>query len=137
MHKRIQELASRTLSGEMYVQPIKPEFDRMDIFLPEQENNVKQIVKYIQTQEPLLTKYSSLTGFFNFEYDIVGDIFKRRGHKNTSVLTRHFYTKPINHGRTAWYSRLQTGFIHRNARNYPTDPKIHRYSYRFGKAPIS
>lgn len=95
MHKRIQELASRTLSGEMYVQPIKPEFDRMDIFLPERENNVKQIVKYIQAQEPLLTKYSSLTGFFNFEYDIVGDIFKRRGHKNTSVLTRHFYTKPV------------------------------------------
>lgn len=98
MKKRIAELAKLTLAGKMYVTPEKTEFDRMDIFLDEHERDVKRICEYIRNQRPLLTKYSALTGFFNFDGScgIVGDIFHRGGHRNTGELDRYFYKKPID-----------------------------------------
>ena len=63
MIERIEKLTELTLSGEMYVNPIKTEFDREDLFLSENEMQVKRICEYILNQEPKITKYSKLTGF--------------------------------------------------------------------------
>ena len=97
MKNRIEELTKLTLSGEMYVKPVKTEYDRMDIFLSEQERDVKRICEYICNQQPLLTKYSAFTGFFNFDGTdgVVGSIFHRSGHRNSLELSRYFYSKPV------------------------------------------
>lgn len=98
MKKRTEKLAELTLKGQMYVSPVQTEFDRMDIFLGEQERDVKRICEYIDNQQPLITKYSAFTGFFNFDRacGVVGDIFNRGGHRNTSDLNKYFYTKPVD-----------------------------------------
>ena len=64
MIERIEKLTELTLNGEMYVNPIKTEFDREDLFLSENEMQVKRICEYILNQAPKITKYSKLTGFF-------------------------------------------------------------------------
>lgn len=98
MKKRIEKLAELTLKGQMYVNPVQTEFDRMDIFFTEHERDVKRICEYIRNQQPLLTKYSTFTGYFNFDSScgVVGDIFHRGGHRNTSELTKNFYKKPVD-----------------------------------------
>ena len=47
MIERIEKLTELTLSGEMYVNPIKTKFDREDLFLSENEMQVKRICEYI------------------------------------------------------------------------------------------
>ena len=47
MTERIQRLTARTLAGEMYVSPIAVSFDRTDLFLDEEERNVKHLCEYI------------------------------------------------------------------------------------------
>ena len=79
MNERINKLC-----GEMYDAPVKDEFDRMDIFLPEAERDVKRICEYILNQQPKLTKYSAFTGFFNFDGSVVGDVFNRSGYPHNS-----------------------------------------------------
>ena len=34
MNERIKSLVKKTVSGEMYVQPVKTKYDRCDLFLP-------------------------------------------------------------------------------------------------------
>lgn len=96
MNERIEKLTQLTLKGEMYVTPVKTEFDRMDIFLPETERDVKRICEYISNQEPKLTEYSAFTGFFHFDGSVVGDLFNRSGHKHANELLRNFYCKHID-----------------------------------------
>lgn len=96
MNKRIEKLTQLTLKGEMYVHPVKTEFDRMDLLLSDKEKDVKRICEYILNQEPKLTEYSAFTGFFNFDGSVVGDIFQRRGHKHTDELLENFYCKHID-----------------------------------------
>ena len=43
MNKRIEKLEKLTLDGKMLVEPIKTNFDRMDLFLDSQERDVKRI----------------------------------------------------------------------------------------------
>ena len=47
-------------------------------------------------QEPKLTEYSCLTGFFNFDGSVVGDAFHRGGHKGFQEAKSLFYLKPID-----------------------------------------
>ena len=97
MNNRIEKLAELTLKGEMYANPVKTEFDREDLFLSRQDRESKQICEYILNQHPVLTEYSKMTGFFNFDYaGVVGDAFRRAGHKSFSELRRNFYGKPID-----------------------------------------
>lgn len=96
MTKRIAELTRRTLAGEMYVKPVRTEFDREDLFLPREEMESKRICEYILNQEPLITPDSAFTGFFNFDGSVVGDAFKRGGHKGSGELSSLFYLKPID-----------------------------------------
>ena len=95
MTERIEELTKLTLNGEMYVNPIKTEFDREDLFLSENEMQVKRICEYILNQEPKITKYSTLTGFFRFDGSVVGDAFGRSGHKATQEVLNLFYLKSV------------------------------------------
>ena len=96
MIERIEKLTELTLNGEMYVNPIKTEFDREDLFLSENEMQVKRICEYILNQEPQITKYSKLTGFFRFDGSVVGDAFCRSGHKSTEEIMNLFYLKPLD-----------------------------------------
>lgn len=95
MTDRIRELARMTLAGKMYVSPVKTEFDRMDLFLPEEEKNVKRLCEYIRNQEPFIGAYSTMTGVFSFDGSVVGDAFNRSGHIHTSELVAAFYLKPV------------------------------------------
>ena len=96
MIERIEKLTELTLSGEMYVNPIKTEFDREDLSLSENEMQVKRICEYLLNQEPKITKYSKLTGFFRFDGSVVGDAFGRSGHKATGEIMNLFYLKPLD-----------------------------------------
>lgn len=96
MNERIAKLTELTLSGKMYVNPVPTEFDRMDLFLSDHERNAKQICEYILNQEPKLTEFSSMTGFFNFDSSVVGDIFQRTGHEHAHAALKLFYLKHID-----------------------------------------
>ena len=118
MDKRIQKLSELTLDGKMYVETIKTKFDRMDLFLSNDERNVKRICEYILNQQPLITKYSKLTGLFRFDDSVIGDVFTRVGHKNTEETLKAFYCKSIDnissmdwqHG-TSDYRKVLSGGI--------------------------
>jgi len=81
MTERISKLVELTLAGEMFVEKVKTEYDREDLFLTETERDVKRLCEYILNQEPKLTPYSKMTGFFQFDGSVVGDAFRRGGHR--------------------------------------------------------
>ena len=95
MNDRIKALCSLTLKGEMFVEPVKTEFNRCDYFLDAMEMESKRLCEYILNQEPKITEYSLFTGMFNFDGSVVGDAFNRSGHINTSIALDKFYLKKI------------------------------------------
>ena len=96
MTERIQKLTELTLAGKMYAEAKNTEFERNDIFLPECERDVKRICEYILNQEPIITEYQQLTGFFRFDGSVVGAAFDRSGHKHTKELMQNFYLKQVD-----------------------------------------
>ena len=62
MNERIEALTRLTLQGEMYVTPVKTEYDREDLFLPKQQMESKRICEYILNQTPKITEFSKMTG---------------------------------------------------------------------------
>ena len=96
MTERIQRLTALTLSGQMFANTVRTDFDEADLLLSKQERESKRICEYILNQEPKLTEYSSLTGFFRFDGSVVGDAFRRGGHKATEAAQRLFYVKIID-----------------------------------------
>lgn len=96
MNTRISELTKLTLEGKMYVTPVKTKFDREDLFLSKQQRESKQLCEFILNQEPVLTEYSKMTGFFNCDGSVVGDAFRRMGHEATQKLMSDFYLKNID-----------------------------------------
>ena len=96
MTERIAHLTDLTLKGNMYVHPTQTEFDRKDLFLSENDRDVKRLCEYILNQEPKLTEYQTMTGFFNFNGAVIGDAFRRGGHRNTQKLMGDFYLKNID-----------------------------------------
>ncbi|MBQ3551483.1 MAG: hypothetical protein IJA41_10975 [Clostridia bacterium] len=96
MNKRIEELTKLTLNGEMYAHPTKTEYDREDLFLSRQQRESKRLCEFILNQEPVLTEYSKMTGFFNCGGSVVGDAFRRMGHKHTAEVMSNFYLKSID-----------------------------------------
>jgi len=93
---RIRALLDMTLRGEEYVTPVKTEFDREDLFLPDTEREIKRICEYILNQEPLINEYHTMTGFFHFDGSVVGDAFNRSGHKRTAEVMEKFYLKAVD-----------------------------------------
>lgn len=97
MTERIEKLTELTLSGEMYVNPVKTEFDVKDLLLPREKCDVKRLCEYIVNQEPKITEYSRFTGFFRFDGSVVGDAFNRGGYRETqAILMKNFYCKNID-----------------------------------------
>lgn len=96
MNTRIEKLTELTLKGEMFVETVKTEFDREDLFLSKIDKETKQLCEFILNQEPRLTPYSKMTGFFRFDGSVVGDAFSRAGHKATRDIMNQFYCKPVD-----------------------------------------
>ena len=96
MNERIKELLKLTFDGKMYAEERATEFDREDIFLIREEMESKRLCEYILNQEPVLTPYSLMTGFFNCNGTVVGDAFRRRGHKYYRELMEDFYCKQVD-----------------------------------------
>jgi len=96
MNERIAQLTKLTLAGKMYADPIQTEFDREDLFLSRQRMESKRLCEFILNQEPVLTEYSKMTGFFNCNSSVVGDAFRRMGHAYFTELKDHFYLKAID-----------------------------------------
>ena len=96
MTDRIQKLTELTLAGKMYAGAKSTKFERNDIFLSECERDVKHICEYILNQEPMITEYQAMTGFFRFDSSVVGTAFNRSGHKNTTELMNNFYLKQVD-----------------------------------------
>lgn len=80
----------------MYAHPTATEYDREDLFLSRQQRESKRLCEFILNQEPVLTEYSKMTGFFNCDSSVVGDAFRRMGHKSFDALRKDFYLKPID-----------------------------------------
>lgn len=96
MNTRINELVKLTLDGKMYVNTVPTEQEEWDGEKSRVENEVLRLCKYILNQEPVITEYSAFTGRFNFDGSVVGDAFKRGGHKYTQMALDKYYLKPIN-----------------------------------------
>ncbi|MDY3304727.1 MAG: hypothetical protein SOW78_10740 [Clostridia bacterium] len=79
MNERIKKLTQKTLSGEMYVKPIKTNYDKCDLFLSPLKMSCKRLCEYIKNQEPLITDESCFTGVINFDGSVEGDVFSRIG----------------------------------------------------------
>lgn len=48
-------------------------------------------------REPVLTEYSKMTGFFNFDdHTVAGDAFKRYGHIESYKMFNEFYCKSVD-----------------------------------------
>ena len=72
MNKRIEKLAQKTIAGEMYVYPVKTEYDRCDLFLPPIKMSAKRVCEYIRNQEPLIVAESCFTGLITFDGSVEG-----------------------------------------------------------------
>ena len=95
MEERIEKLAALTLEGKLYNTPVKTAYSVEDLFLPEITMSAKRAAEYIGAQEPVVTEYSAMTGQFNFDGSVEGDIFHRSGHKNFGIACAAFYNKPL------------------------------------------
>jgi len=96
MIERIRRLVERTVKGEMWVDPVKTEYDSTDLFLSPVKMSGKRVCEYIINQQHLIHEESCFTGLMAFDESVEGDIFNRRGHKNFAIAMKHFYNKPVN-----------------------------------------
>ena len=96
MNERIEKLLQKTISGEMYNNPVKTEYDRCDLFLSPVKMSCKRVCEYILNQEPLIVEESCFTGLLKFDGSVEGDIFSRTGHRNFGIACENFYNKPVD-----------------------------------------
>lgn len=96
MNGRIKKLAEKTVNGDMYVYPVKTDYDRKDLFLSPVRMSGKRVCEYILNQEPKILAESCFTGLLTFDGSVEGDIFGRSGHKNFSIAMENFYNKPVD-----------------------------------------
>ena len=96
MDERIESLVKKTVSGKMYVYPVKTEYDRCDLFLPPIKMSAKRVCEYIRNQEPLIVAESCFTGLIKFDGSVEGDVFNRSGHVNFGIAYNNFYNKPVD-----------------------------------------
>ncbi len=96
MTERIAQLTKLTLEGRMLPKRITLEYDRRDLFLPEDTMAAKRIYEYVTAQEPIITKYSKMTGLLSFDGSCPGDAMSVTGLKNIGYLLKDFYKKPLD-----------------------------------------
>ena len=96
MSKRIETLVKKTVAGEMWVEPVKTEYDRTDLFLSPVKMSGNRVCEYIANQEIMILEESCFTGLMRFDGSVEGDIFHRHGHKNFQIAKQNFYNKPVD-----------------------------------------
>lgn len=96
MNERIQKLVDKTIAGEMWVESVKTDYDRTDLFLSSVKMSGKRVCEYISNQELLILEESCFTGLMRFDGSVEGDIFNRAGHKNFGIAIQNFYNKPVD-----------------------------------------
>ena len=96
MNERIKKLVEKTIAGEMWVGPVKTEYDRTDLFLSPVKMSGKRVCEYILNQNFLILEESCFTGLMRFDGSVEGDIFHRDGHKNFRMAMDNFYNKPVD-----------------------------------------
>lgn len=96
MNERIKKLTELTVNGDMYVYPVKTEYDREDLFLSPVKMSGKRVCEYILNQEPLILEEGCFTGLIKFDGSVEGDIFGRAGHKSFGIACENFYNKPVD-----------------------------------------
>lgn len=96
MNERIRALTALTLQGDMYAKPTAMKFDPTDLSLPRQQGESKRLCEYILGQEPVLTPYSKMTGFFNCDDTVVGDAFRRKGHSAFTRIRKKLYLQSVD-----------------------------------------
>ena len=94
MTERIKRLLDLTLNGRMYAEPTKCSLDNNPHHNP--ETDVKNLCDYIMAQEPVINDDIAFTGRFNFDGSVLGDAFKRGGHRHTAEALDKYYLKPID-----------------------------------------
>ena len=132
MNERIKTLADLTVAGKMWVEPVKTEYDREDLFLSPVSMSAKRINEYVLNQEPLVLPQSAFTGLLKFDGSVEGDIFNRSGHKNFAVAMQYFYNKPVDNLLTfEWqhatgdFKKIITGGIIKIQNDIETSMKNH------------
>ena len=94
MSKRIDELTRLTLAGEMYVYPVETIKNEKIEYRSRIDREVSELCAYILNQEPKINEHCAFTGRFNFDGSVVGDAFKRGGHKYNREALDKYYLKP-------------------------------------------
>ena len=95
MNERIERLVNKAVAGEMWVEPVKTEYDRTDLFLSPVKMASKRICEYIVNQPLMILEESCFTGLMRFDGSVEGDIFNRSGHRNFQTAMQKFYNKPV------------------------------------------
>ncbi len=96
MTERIRTLVEKTVKGEMWVEPVKTEYDKKDLFLSPVKMSGKRVCEYILNQDISILCESCFTGLMCFDGSVEGDIFHRPGHKNFRVALDNFYNQPVD-----------------------------------------
>ena len=96
MTERIEKLTGLTLQGKTYAYPTPTAFDEKDVTLSQMQMESKRLCQFILNQQPVLTPYSTMTGFFNCDSSVVGDAFRRMGHKHFEKLRSERYLQAID-----------------------------------------
>ena len=96
MNERIKILTEKTVKGEMWVEPVKTEYDRTDLFLSPVKMTGKRVCEYIANQDIMILEESCFTGLMSFDDSVEGDIFSRIGHRNFQTAMQNFYNKPVD-----------------------------------------
>ena len=91
MNKRIEALASLTLEGKMYVEPVPTDKIEYADIASRIEREVDELCRYILNQEPVINEHIAFTGRLNFDGRVVGDAFKRGGHRYTQRSLEKYY----------------------------------------------
>ncbi|MBR2444013.1 MAG: hypothetical protein IKB27_01275 [Clostridia bacterium] len=94
MNERIKALCRLTLDGKMYVRPTPVAAVECPENMGRIEREADELCRYIMNQEPLLSEHMAFCGRFNFDGSVVGDAFKRGGHKYTQQALNKYYLKP-------------------------------------------
>ena len=67
MNSRIETLVNKTVTGEMWVEPVKTDYDRTDLFLSPVKMSAKRVCEYIANQELMILEESCFTGLMRFD----------------------------------------------------------------------
>ncbi len=96
MTDRIAKMCEDVLDHDIYPEKTKAEYDRSDLFLPDELLNAKRCAEYVNAQKVTLVGERLFPGLFRYDGSCMGDHFTRMGHKYFDLIRREFYGKPYD-----------------------------------------